>query len=81
MPECTQWIYSVADRLERAFKKMVEFYLPNIPLLAGTQPPPPKKEEEPQHEEEVPLQSKHQFVDKLRLLSPANLKAVVECIQ
>jgi len=34
-----QWIYNAAENLERAFKKMVKNYLPNIPItIPGSNP-------------------------------------------
>ena len=31
-----QWIYNLAERLEKAFKKMVKSYLPFVPLSNNT---------------------------------------------
>jgi hypothetical protein len=28
-----QWIYNLSERLDRAFKKMVKSYLPNISII------------------------------------------------
>lgn len=89
-----QWIYSLAERLEKAFKKMVKSYLPNI-NIASTSSQTKHQSKENKHQqneivkdedyddfphEEVPFTIKLQFVEKLRLISPASIKILTDYI-
>ena len=76
----TQWIYDLADKLERSFKKMVRTFLPTIPLpnngVATKSPQLPAKPEE----EEIKYQEKIRFTDRLKVLKPEELGQLVQKI-
>jgi hypothetical protein len=49
----SSWIYNIAEKLERSFKKLVKNYLPNINILVPSKPARadlPARPEEPEEE-------------------------------